>query len=158
MEETIVNIEKSEIIKLLRLEQNYLKDSYIKNKNENKDINDSKSYDDLVNSFNKLSENNKENLKEISKNLSKVSHILTFFCLFMAGYNLANKDMFWFYVNLFLSLLCSYMYLVYKMIGELANEEKEELDGSYSISTKINNIDNAIDFLQGLTKKNKPNI
>lgn len=153
-------IEKSEVIKLLRLEQNYLKDK-VRNINENQkkylNIKYIKTYNDLEKYIKNLNNADKEKIKKYSKTLKDISRIIYYVCLLFIGYNIYDKDISWTIIFSMLYLFFCGVNIAYGKIYEMASSDADKINNneeeSYSPETKINNIDNAIEFLQSLTNE-----
>lgn len=157
-------MEREDVIKLLRLEQNVLKEKLIKEKNSldstkpSKDLlNSVRTYEEAIAVIKNMSEKDREEYVKFIKRLVQTNNFISVFNIGLAAGGMVVGDSSQVILSFLIIFLAQSINAVAKKTKNLVvelddnknpNEDKEINKENYSTSTKIDNIDNAIEFLQ----------
>lgn len=137
-----------EIIKLLRNESNELK--MIARKNI--DVEET-STDKLKNYYLNLSEIDRIKVLKKLKKLKRFNSNLIILNMINALSSLINDNNLILALSICLTTNFAYNTITFKRLFEILSSLEQKVEGSYDESTKIDNIERGIEFLQSLTKE-----
>lgn len=156
-------MEKEDVIKLLRLEQNVFKEKLIKERRNSddiktpKDVLSAKTYEEAIDFIKNMSEKDRKEYVKYIGRLVHTNNLISGLNIGLATSGMAEGDTSKTVLNLVILFVIQSINVVAmktkNLVAEVdenkeSEEDKEVNKENYSTSTKIDNIDNAIEFLQ----------